>query len=149
LIVIGVTEAGRKTFLTIQQGDKDSATTWREVFKDLKRRGLEPGLVQLGIMDGLPGLMSVFSQEFPAAKVQRCQVHVARNVLSKVAKSQKSEVADRLRDIFYAPSRSKAMQKFSEFVTAYSESLPSAVKCLSNVIGESLTFYSFPQEEWL
>ena len=40
-------------------------------------------------MDGLPGLATVFKEEFTAAKVQRCQVHVARNVLCKTPKAAK------------------------------------------------------------
>lgn len=100
LVVIGVTTDNQKTFLTIQKGDKESATTWREVFKDLKSRGLDPKTVELGIMDGLSGLMTVFKEEFSHAKVQRCQVHVARNVLCKVPRKSKQEVADPLRDIF-------------------------------------------------
>jgi len=59
------------------------------VFRDLKNRGLDPSAMQLGIMDGLPGLDRVFVEEFPSAKVQRCQVHVARNVLCKVPKVAK------------------------------------------------------------
>lgn len=149
LIVVGVTFEGRKIFLTIQQGDKESATTWREIFKDLKVRGLSKELVQLGIMDGLPGLRSVFLEEFPNAKVQRCQVHVARNVLTKVPKNLKPQVADSLRDIFYASSRSKAIDAFDKFCTKYETQIPSAVKCLKNVIDECLTFYSFSEEEWL
>ncbi|MDY6856854.1 MAG: transposase [Thermodesulfobacteriota bacterium] len=35
-------------------------------------------------MDGLPGLEKVFKEEFPKAKVQRYQVHLARNVPAKV-----------------------------------------------------------------
>jgi putative transposase len=75
LVVIGVTEENRRVFLCIQQGDKDSAGTWREIFRDMKQRGLDPGAVKLGVMDGLPGLSSVFLEEFSSAKVQRCQVH--------------------------------------------------------------------------
>jgi len=56
------------------------------------------------MMDGLPGLETVFKEEFPKAKVQRCQVHVARNVLAKVPKKFKQDVANDLRSIFYAPS---------------------------------------------
>ena len=149
LIVIGVTFEDRKIFLTIQQGDKESATTWREIFKDLKARGLSKDLVQLGIMDGLPGLKSVFIEEFPNARVQRCQVHVAKNVLTKVPKKLKPQVADSLRDIFYASSRPKAIDAFDKFCTKYETLIPSAVKCLKNVIDECLTFYSFPEEEWL
>lgn len=148
LVVIGVTQSGQRTFLAIQQGDKESASTWREVFKDLKHRGLEGTKVQLGIMDGLSGLMSVFKEEFSHAKVQRCQVHVSRNVLCKVPQKQKREVSDKLRDIFYASSRKKAKENFDAFVTDFETSLPSAVKCLSQVIEECLTYYSFPSEEW-
>ena len=60
LVAIGVTEAGQKLVLSFQAGDKESATSWREFFKDLKSRGLDGGKVTLGIMDGLSGLESVF-----------------------------------------------------------------------------------------
>jgi len=79
LVAIGVTETGQKLVLSLQSGDKESATSWREFFKDLKSRGLDGGKVTLGMMDGLSGLETVFREEFPQAKVQRCQVHVARN----------------------------------------------------------------------
>lgn len=148
LVVIGVTEDNRKKFLCIQQGDKECASTWREVFKDLKSRGLNKDL-SLGIMDGLSGLMKVFKEEFPSAKVQRCQVHVARNVLCKVPRNKKEELSDKLRDIFYASNRKKAKEAFSIFYEKYNKELPSATKCLSNVIEQCLTFYSFPQEEWI
>ena len=88
-------------------------------------------------------------EEFQNAKVQRCQVHVARNVLCKVSKNQKKEVALSLRDIFYASSREKATEAYVRFINKYEDQHPSAVKCLSNVIHECLSFYSFPDEEWI
>lgn len=94
LVAIGVTEAGRRLVLGLQAGDKESSSSWREFFKDLKRRGLDSAKVTMGIMDGLPGLEKVFVEEFPKAKVQRCQVHVARNVLAKVPQKFKETVAD-------------------------------------------------------
>lgn len=148
LVVIGVTNENKKMFLGLQVGDKDSAPTWREVFKDIKARGLDPNYVQLGVMDGLPGLMTVFREEFGNAKVQRCQVHVSRNVICKVPHSAKGEVVDGLRSIFYATSKKVATERYNNFVSKYNNLYPSAVKCLSNVIDECLTFYSFPQEEW-
>lgn len=150
LVVIGVRkDTNRKVFLAIQKGDKESATSWREVFKDLKARGLRKDIVELGVMDGLPGLMTVFREEFPSAKIQRCQVHVARNVLCKVSWRSRGEVTDALRDIFYAGDRSKATEAFHRFVSKYEHSQPSAVQCLSKVIEECLTFFSFPQHEWV
>ena len=148
LIVIGVTETNQRVFLCIQQGDKDSASTWREIFKDMKNRGLEYARVRLGVMDGLPGLEKVFQEEFPNGKVQRCQVHVARNVLTKVPHKMKMKVADRLRDIFYASSREKAREFYDKFVADYEKSIPSAVGSLKNSIDRCLTFYDFPVNEW-
>lgn len=150
LVVVGVRkDNNQRMFLAIQKGDKDSATSWREVFKDLKARGLSKELVELGIMDGLPGLMTVFEEEFPKSKIQRCQVHVARNVLCKVNRASRGEVTDHLRDILYAPNRQKATEAFHSFVMKYEHSQPSAVQCLSKVIEPCLTFFSFPEEEWV
>ena len=93
LVSIGVTEAGQRMVLGLQSGDKESSSCWREFFKDLKRRGLKRKNVRLGIMDGLPGLEKVFSEEFKTAEIQCCQVHVARNVLAKVPRRLKQAVA--------------------------------------------------------
>lgn len=149
LIIIGVTEENRRVFLAIQQGNKDSAGTWREIFRDLKARGLNTDIVRLGVMDGLPGLDTVFGEEFANAKIQRCQVHVTRNVLSKTPKAAKQKVADSLRSIFYAPSRQSARKQYEKFFTEYEQAYPSAVKCLGNVLDDCLTFMSFPTEDWV
>jgi len=149
LVAIGVTETGQKLVLGFQAGDKESAPTWREFFKDLKGRGLDGSTMVLGVMDGLPGLEKVFKEEFPKAKVQRCQVHVARNVLAKVPKKLKKAVADDMRSIFYASSKSKAMEFFDIFKDRWQRDLPSAVKCLENSLEACLTFFICPEEEWI
>lgn len=149
LVVIGVTKSGHKKVLALQAGDKESASNWRELFKDLKSRGLNKDKVQLGIMDGLAGLEKVFAEEFPKAKVQRCQVHVARNVLCKVPKKLKQQVADDVRSIFYAKSRSKAELFYKEFKQRWSKELPSATKCLEASIGSTLRYLEYPEEEWI
>ena len=149
LAVIGVTHNGFKTGLGLQSGDKESASSWREFFKDLKQRGLNTDDVRLGVMDGLPGLETVFKEEFTHAKTQRCQVHVARNVLAKVPKKLKKEVADEIRSIFYASSKKKAHQFFRDFEKKRQQDLPSAVKCLGNSLESCLTYLEFPEDEWI
>lgn len=150
LVAIGVTETGHKLVLGFQAGDKESASHWREFFKDLKIRGLDGRKVTLGIMDGLTGLEKVFREEFPNAKVQRCQLHVARNVLAKVTtKRLKKAVADGMRSIFYSSSKDKAMVFFAEFKERWEKEIPSAVKCLENSLDACLTFFRYPEEEWI
>jgi len=149
LVVIGVTEDGYRTVLALQSGDKESALNWRELFKDIKKRGLDSIRVVLGIMDGLPGLEKVFLEEFPHAKVQRCQIHVARNVLAKVPRKLKKNIADEVRSIFYASSKSKAVEFFACFKSRWQNEVPSAVKCLENSLESCLTYLQFPEEEWI
>jgi putative transposase len=47
LVVIGVTVQGQKLVLALQAGDKESATSWRELFRDLKDRGLDGSRITL------------------------------------------------------------------------------------------------------
>jgi putative transposase len=147
LVAIGVTKQGHRTVLGLQAGDKESASNWREMFKDLKGRGLNGNDVILGIMDGLPGLEKFFKDEFPNAKVQRCQIHVARNILAKVPRKLKKVIADEIRSIFYASSRAKALRFFDQFKVKWEKDLPSAVKCLTNSLEACLTYLNLPEDE--
>jgi len=149
LVAIGVVKTGHRLVLGLQAGDKESAGSWREFFKDLKGRGLQGQNVGLGIMDGLPGLETVFREEFPKAEIQGCQVHVARNVLAKVPRKLKQAVADDLRSIFYASSKEKALEFFASFRQRWEKELPSAVKCLEKSLNRCLVFFDFPEEEWI
>ena len=149
LVAIGVTESGHRTVLGLQAGDKESASNWRELFKDIKNRGLDGSHITLGVMDGLPGLERVFKEEFPRAKVQRCQVHVARNILAKVPKKLRKSIADEVRSIFYASSKAKALSFFQAFKSRWEKELPSAVKCLESSLDSCLTYLQFPEEEWV
>jgi len=54
-------------------------------------------------MDGIPALEQVFKEEFPQAEAKRFVVHLSRNVLAKVSRKLKGEIASELRGIFYAP----------------------------------------------
>jgi putative transposase len=148
LVVIGVNEKNQKQVLALQAGDKESAPTWRELFKDLKSRGLDSEKVKLGIMDGLPGLEKVFEEEFTSATTQRCQVHVARNILTKVPKKLSQEVADHIRSIFYSKSREKSEELFKIFKNKYSVIIPSAVETMEKSLDSTLRFFNFPEEEW-
>jgi putative transposase len=148
LVALGVTKSGCRTVLGIQSGDKESAPIWREFLKDLKRRGLDASTVELGIMDGLAGLERVFKEEFINAEIQRCQVHVARNVLAKVPKKIKKNIGDDVRSIFYASSKKKALELYEQTKQRWEKEIPSAIKCLENSLESCLTYLKFPEEEW-
>ena len=149
LVAVGVDKRGIKRVLGFQSGDKESCSTWREFFKDLKKRGLKSKNIKLGIMDGLVGLEKIFKEEFRESKIQRCQIHVTRNVLVKVPRKYKKQIADEIRNIFYASSKEKAYEFFRNFKNKWKKIIPSAVKTLENNMQHPPTFYSFPEEEWV
>ena len=60
LVVVGIDENNCTSLLALQGGQKDNATSWEVVFKDLINRGLKTEYVQIGIMDGLVGLENTF-----------------------------------------------------------------------------------------
>jgi len=145
LVAIGVKRTGQKPVLGLQAGDKESASGWHEFFEDLKSRGLTAS----GIMDGLPGLEQAFKEEFTNTGVQRCQVHVARNIPAKAPEKFKKAAADDLISVFYASSKKKAGELFDKFIDRWKKDLPSAVKCLDTSINACLTFFNFPEEKWI
>ena len=84
------------------------------------------------------------------AKVsQRCQLHLASNVLAKVPKQLEKVVDDEMRSIFYASSKSKAMEFFNASKKRWGKEIPSAVKCLENSIESCLRFFMCLEEEWI
>ena len=54
-----------------------------------------------------------------------------------------------MRSIFYASSKRKATEFFTELKQRWEKNLPSAVKGLSNSIDACLTFFNCPEEEWI
>ena len=74
--VLGVTEENERfEVLALIMGDRERADLWEGVFQDLAERGLNLEAVELGLMDGLPGLAQTFKRFFPRARTQRCQKH--------------------------------------------------------------------------
>ena len=74
---------------------------------------------------------------------------MARNVLAKVPKKLKQAVADDIRSIFYASNKEKALEFATQFAERWQQEVPSAVKCLQNSLESCLTFFDFPEEEWI
>jgi putative transposase len=98
-------------------------------------------------MDGLPGLERIFTEEFLKAKIQRCQLHVAKNVLVRVPMKLKQKVAVDICNIFYASSRKIDMGYFESFQEKWRNIVTSAVACLERSIESFLTFSHFPRED--
>jgi len=149
LVVVGITEDRQRRVLALQTGDRESSKAWAEVFQDLIRRGLDPAAVQLGLMDGLPGLEKAFTTVFRKARVQRCQFHKAGNVLVKVRKKDRLLVAEDMRKFFYAGDAHAAKEALARFASRWRAIYPDAVGCLEKDAEALVAFLDFPENEWM
>jgi len=147
LVIIGVTEEGKKELIALEDGFRESELSWRGVLSDLKRRGLEEG-AELGIGDGALGFWKALEKIYPKTKWQRCWVHKTANVLNKLPKSLQSKAKKMLHDICMAPGREEADRSFDHFIDIYEAKYPKAVECLRRDREVLLTFYDFPAEHW-
>lgn len=148
LVVVGVDETDRKSILAMVQGDKDSKGAWEMVFSELKTRGLDASAVQLGIMDGLPGLAAAFRSAFPNARIARCWVHKARNVFPKVPKHYQAAFKSDWDKIQYAEGRSAAELGFEDLQTRWGKNCTDAVASLEKDLELLLVHYDFPSDHW-
>jgi len=148
LMAIGITRDGRRKVLGVQLGDRESATSWGEFFRMLKARGLKVDKLELGIMDGLPGLEQAFQEAFPRVKIQRCVVHKLRNIAAKLPRSIQGDCLAQAKRIFYAASLDEAGERFKDWKANWMKLAPGAVECLEKDLEIVLTFYLFPKGHW-
>lgn len=148
LVVIGVDDTGRKSVVAMVQGDKDSRPAWEMVFAQVKERGLDAAAVQLGIMDGLPGLGDAFREAFPRARVARCWVHKARNVFPLVPRRYQAEFKVGWDAIAYAESGAAARAAFKALSERWIGTCGDAIQRLARDLDALLVHFDFPKEHW-
>ncbi len=149
LCVVGARASdGGMEVLAIEGGDREQQALWAELFQGLARRGLDMTTVELGIMDGLPGLEAAFRAAFPNAQTQRCQVHAKRNALRRVGKAAREEFRRTLDAVFYAPSEAEAHRGFRSFRERWQATYPSAVQIIERDLDSLRRFYRWESSYW-
>ena len=148
LVLMGATADGKKELIAIQDGQRESEQSWKELLLDVQARGLtiDPALA---IGDGALGFWKALPQVFATTRPQRCWVHKTANVLDKLPRSVQPKAKGMLHEIYQAPSRAEADKAFYLFLRSYEAKYPKATECLAKDRPELLTFYDFPAEHWL
>lgn len=147
LVIIGVTEQGRKEFIAIEDGYRESEQSWSELLLRLKVQGLKHG-PKLAVGDGALGFWKALSKVYPETRHQRCWVHKTANVLNKLPKSVQPKAKQALHEIWMAPTKEAAYKAFDAAVSIYSAKYPKAMQCLEKDKDQMLAFYDFPATHW-
>lgn len=146
LVVIGVNAQGKKHFLAIEDGVRESTQSWREVLLGLKARGMNAP--QLAVGDGAMGFWAALEEVFPGARQQRCWMHKTGNVLNALPKASQAKAKQALHDIWQAETKKDAEKAFDLFVKTYEDKYPKATNCLQKDREELMAFYDFPAKHW-
>ena len=151
----GIDTAGKPVFVGLEAASSESGDAWEGFLTGLGERGLACPL--LVISDGAPGLIGAVERTMGAALRQRCLIHRARNVLSKISKNAQAEVKADYWAIFDVPEDispgldavAYVQKRIDSFASRWRDSYPSAVGSLL-ADRESLTVYlRFPREHWI
>ena len=143
LVAIGVGEDGYRDILGVAEGCKEDQAGWGGFLAYLKRRGL--ACPELFISDKCLGLIESLGEYYPEAQWQRCMVHFYRNVFSVVPKGKVKQVAAMLKAIHAQEDRQAAQEKADAVATKLETmKLPAAAELVREGIGETLTYYAFP-----
>jgi putative transposase len=147
LVIVGVTEQGRKEFVAIEDGYRESEQSWSELLLRLKSQGLKHG-PRLAVGDGALGFWKALRKTYPETRHQRCWVHKTANVLNKLPKSVQPKAKQALHEIWMAPTKEGAYKAFDTAVSTYSAKYPKAMQCLEKDKDQMLAFYDFPATHW-
>lgn len=148
LVIIGVTEHGRKELVAVEDGFRESAASWETLLTGLRERGLTTA-PKLAVGDGAMGFWAALSKIYPETDHQRCWVHKTANVLNKLPKSVQPKVKADLHDIWMAETRDQAHEAFDRTLRRFEAKYPKAMECLAKDRDELLAFYNYPAEHWV
>lgn len=147
LVVLAGLSDGRKEFVAVVPGHRESTQAWAEVLRDLKARGLcAPKLV---VGDGHLGIWAALRGAWPEVCEQRCWNHRILNALAKVPKRLEVQARLQLRQIPYAPTLREAMRLKANYQRwCRKQGLEEAAMVLERDWEEMVAFYRFPKEHW-
>ena len=148
LVIIGVTEQGRKELVAVEDGFCESAASCETLLTGLRERGLAQA-PKLAVGDGAMGFWAALSKIYLETGHQRCWVHKTANVLNKLPKSVQPKVKADLHDIWMAETREEPHRAFDRMVKRFEAKYPKAMGCLAKDRDELLAFYDYPGEHWV
>ncbi len=143
LIAIGINAAGYREILGIQLGDSESEGSWSTFFAWLKRRGLSG--VDLVVSDAHTGLIAAVQRHFQSCGWQRCQTHLADDVLEAAPKSVRQELHEHLRILFEASDLATARLLLEQLLQTYTSRAPRAMETLEAGFDDATAVLVLPE----
>ncbi len=146
LVAYGVGLDGHRQLLAVTIGAEESEASWSDLLAQLNERGLSG--VQLVIADAHAGLAKAVRHHLPEAPIQRCVVHLQRNIVGKAPQKLRARLAKAVWQVFLAPSKAVARKRMAELAAGLGRQLPESMACLDAGFEAATKFYAFPKAHW-
>ena len=150
----GVSAEGRREILGMALGDAETVDFWTSFLRSLRERGLkvpspeDPTGVVLVTSDAHAGIRAAVRAILPGASWQRCRVHFARNIISRLGSARSKPVNALVSTIFAQTSREAVMAQYKHVVDSLREAFPEIAQMLKDTEPDLTTFATFPREHW-
>ena len=146
LVAYGIGLDGKRQLLAVTIGAEESEDSWSDLLAQLNERGLSG--VELVVADAHSGLGKAVRKHLPEAPLQRCTVHLQRNVLAKAPQRLRGRLAKAITQVFEAPSKAEAKKRVEALASGLGKQVPEAIACLEGGFEAATHFYAFPREHW-
>lgn len=130
-VVLGIDTKGLKDVLGIWIETTETASKWCEIFEDLKSRGVED--IFFVSMDGLIGLPEAVERIYPQSILQRCIVHITRNIYGILPKKEVKEIISDFKKIYTASNLGHAQLEYESFQKKYKDNKKLMKKVNDNI----------------
>jgi putative transposase len=145
LVAVGITPDGQRTILGLSVSLSEAEVHWRDLLASLQERGMHG--VRLVVSDDHAGLGAAREARLPGVPWQRCQFHLAKNMLDYLPLGlSQSEASADLRAVFNAANRLEAERLLDLMVKKYAAVAPKLAAWLEKNVPEGLTVFDFPLE---
>ena len=154
VVATGVSAEGRREILGMALGDAETVDFWTSFLRSLRERGLkvpsphDPEGVVLVTSDAHAGIRAAVRAILPGAAWQRCRVHFARSITSRLGSARSKPVNALVSTIFAQTSREAVMAQYKHVVDSLREAFPEIAQMLIDAEPDLTAFAAFPREHW-
>ncbi len=121
-LALAINLEGRKEVLGIWSSKVEGAKFWLNVLTEIKNRGVQDILI--ACVDGLSGFPDAIAAAFPKTSIQQCVVHLVRNSLNYVARTNWDPVCKDLKEVYLAPTLAEAETNLNAFEAKWGSQYP-------------------------
>ena len=144
--VLGVDKAANKSIIGFYPFfGHENKSTWMEVFQNLINRGLKR--VLMFISDDFSGMSEAINTLFPLSDIQKCVVHLDRNLYKNMKKEDAKQVTKKLHEIKHTCDTYEAGLALyqSDVLDKFKKQYPTFIAHLEKRKTEHLCFLKYPE----